>query len=634
MTEEQLGIDKDQMKAAIDRWLAENPDQPPLVRQALSSYISLLDTLEDKSSAMRRLLKELRLSFGIIPKSEKRGNYGKKKTKRSKRTDIVAQIEDARAKKKKYGHQMRKQDKKAKCLEAKLKELDDIELSEKDNRELDEEERIFDEALALGDGRVDPECLIPAEDLFTGLNSEHEEHHEDCLLSDESKAGSKRVFSEERERLDLEIKVTTKVLHVEKAEVIRGGEKTIISASTHDHGPAGMNVMWNFLSQMSILVGQFGMPMTRLASLVSTPDQDINPERIVRYFHFVARGLLRVYEKMFSQHSIASILSGDDTSTRTLEVTRGLKSEDEELSWKDYATKDAAKRMLDTTQKPSLRLLLGSQIDFVSDKKSGSSAKRQFNTTLVHGRSEPGSASSTIVFFKSHFGSFGDLVEKLLAERDPGQPAVRLVSDLASTNNVSSDNFKITRAGCAAHARRRFAKADDGDLTYRDLVLSIFDLLYSHEECLDLTGRNAENTLAVRQNCSRPLWDKLKAECEHIVSKHSPKSSLAEAARYVIKNLSALTAYLDDARLPLTNDLSERLLRPEKQIQAAALFRNSIEGRIALDIIRTIIQTCTAAQVQPAEYIQWVLKSDAEDVKRDPGAFTPFARSKQLDRES
>lgn len=616
--------DRDQMKSAIRHCLQTNRDLSPLVRTALESYISLLESLDAKSSAMRKLLRELRTSFGIIPKSEKQGNYGKKKP--VTRKDLLAAYEDSESKRKRYGKNMRKQHKKSMEIELRLKELDEIELSPEELAEEAEDNRIFSEGIRLGDGRVDPECCLPAEALFSGLVSEHETDEEECLLSDEAKQGSDRVFFEDRQRLDLEISVKTLNLRVEKAEVKdENGETTIISASTTGHGPAGMNVTWNFLSQMSLLVGQFGMPMTRLATLISTPEETIGSDRIVRYFHYVARRLLPVYLKQFEELASADILSGDDTTTRTLEVTRALKQG--VSTWDDYSDQQTAKKTMASAEpeKASLCRQVSAELGFVSHTKEKTpKPKRQFNTTVIHGRMKPLEPRSTVVQFRSHFGSFADLVLRLLDRRNPEKRELSIVSDLSSTNFLSHDNFSVTQSGCTAHARRRFAKADDGDPEMQKLVMSIFTVLYSNEECLDMAGRNKENTESIRQRNSKPLWENILHECKSIAEKSSASTGLGEAARYVIRNYEALTAHLSDPRLPHTNDQSERLIRPEKQIQAAANFRNTIEGRTALDIIRSLIQTCSAAEVNAADYLNWVLRGDDSEILNDPGSFTPY----------
>jgi hypothetical protein len=44
-----------------------------------------------------------------------------------------------------------------------------------------------------------------------------------------------------------------------------------------------------------------------------------------------------------------------------------------------------------------------------------------------------------------------------------------------------------------------------------------------------------------------------------------------------------------------------------------------------LDIMRTILQTAMAAEVDPAAYLKWVLKMPKESIDAEPQGFTPRA---------
>ncbi|MBN1960844.1 MAG: transposase [Deltaproteobacteria bacterium] len=95
----------------------------------------------------------------------------------------------------------------------------------------------------------------------------------------------------------------------------------------------------------------------------------------------------------------------------------------------------------------------------------------------------------------------------------------------------------------------------------------------------------------------------------------SKETKLGEAARYIIKNYDKLTAYLDDPRLEITNNFSERMLRLEKLIEASSLFRTSLEGRFALDIMRSVLQTAIAAKAPLQDYILSVLMKPMDDIE-------------------
>ena len=154
-------------------------------------------------------------------------------------------------------------------------------------------------------------------------------------------------------------------------------------------------------------------------------------------------------------------------------------------------------------------------------------------------------------------------------------------------------------------------------------MLHLFTGLAIHEQRLDVHGRNRQNVLAVRQSESRMLWNQIRELATEMKGRWSKASKLGKGARYIVNHFDKLTAYLDDPHLEPTNNLRERMLRTEKLIESSSMFRRSLEGRFALDIIRTILQTGVAAGAPLHEYIVSVLRSDPDEVASHPERFTP-----------
>ena len=71
--------------------------------------------------------------------------------------------------------------------------------------------------------------------------------------------------------------------------------------------------------------------------------------------------------------------------------------------------------------------------------------------------------------------------------------------------------------------------------------------------------------------------------------------------------------------------MRERLLRTEKLIEKSSMFRRSIEGRVVLDILRTLLQTAVAAGAPPHQYLVDVLKASPQDIEAHPENYTPAA---------
>ncbi|HEX7481335.1 MAG TPA: transposase, partial [Polyangiales bacterium] len=222
-----------------------------------------------------------------------------------------------------------------------------------------------------------------------------------------------------------------------------------------------------------------------------------------------------------------------------------------------------------------------------------------------------------------------DLLQMLLRKRSPKHSALTVQSDLSTVNLVADETlnryFTFRYAGCTSHARRPFALYEHEDPLCCGAMLHLFKGLFIHEHGLDIVGRNAENVQAVRGVDCRQLWQQIKELAQDMSERWSRETKLGEAARYITRNYDKLTVYLDDPRLSPTNNFSERMLRLEKLIENSSLFRATLEGRFALDIMRSVLQTAVAARAPLQPYLLAVLRASPDEVAANPERFTPRA---------
>ena len=118
----------------------------------------------------------------------------------------------------------------------------------------------------------------------------------------------------------------------------------------------------------------------------------------------------------------------------------------------------------------------------------------------------------------------------------------------------------IVEAGCFAHARRKlFDLAKVAKAPIAAEAVTRIDALFAIER--EINGRPAAERLAVRQAHLRPLIDELEIWLIAQRQKLSTKSELAKAITYSLKRWTALTRFLDDGRICMTNNAAERALR-------------------------------------------------------------------------
>lgn len=540
-------------------------------------------------------------------------------------------------------------------------------ISEERREQLHAESEALIARAELGDGE-DPALGSSEESLMNAEVVCFEDDRASVLAElpdDANEEDVTKVFTESRVRYDFSVTVTELQLDVEK-KVLKSadGTRRVISGDVRPYGPKGFAVTWDAIATLVVMVAQFAMPLNRLAMMLSTAAKRFSSTGLGRLTLFAARHFGPVYFCLMEQLADSDILAGDDTSSRVLEVSsyfaRAKQGATETPPWRTYGTTDEAQRAYleyvqrkekllarraegdrgakkTQIQEPPLKVLIGRELAFESQRKNGDGPKQSLNTTVVTGRSKADDPSSLIVFYRSHLGSLGNLLEMLLSRRKRSKSKLIVQADLSTANLVTDPRltalFDIELVGCSSHARRPFAQYEDQDPKTTAVVLAVFGVLAVHEDTLTRMGRNRENTLAVRQVDSRKMWERLKAECTELLKRWTKATPLGAAARYIIKHYGRLTAYLDDPRLEATNNLRERLLRTEKLIEKSSMFRQSIEGRVVLDILRTIVQTAVAAGAPPHGYLVDVLKTSASEIEAHPERYTPAAWAKRRQNE-
>jgi hypothetical protein len=631
--------------AELEAWLAEYGESLPApVLAALKQHHALCEGLRGSRHKLSQVLFELRRALGIIAASERRqskdplgpvsnGDGARPKSERE-RLELDAeryQTLSAWHKElaKRNGH-------KVKAVRRKLMkmpvdpELDEDEPSEEEKAQTAAEVREHMARMRMG-GQAQPALESSKEAFMTGAQvTTREETLTLPAPVDEVRDGKVLdTMVEERERFDFSFEVKRLTLQVEKKVVqTTDGERHVVSASTAALGPPGYAVTWGFLAHMVVLVAQYAMPMNRLATLLSTDTKRFSAGALARMLRYVARRFAPIYLALFDSLADSDILCGDDTSCRVTEVSRYFAAREEvgPPPWHGYRNMETAQQQLADGEK-SLAALLAAELGFEFERRTGDGTKKALHTTTLSGRSEGDDPRSLIVLYRSHLGGFGNLLETLLCQRSPQRKALTIQSDLATVNLVADEElrrrFDIRYVGCASHARRPFALYEDEDPVYCSAMLHMFKGLFIHEHGLNLFGRNQQNVCAVRGVDSRAQWQEIKELAEEMSTHWSRETKLGEGARYITRNFAKLTAYLDNPHLELTNNFSERMLRLEKLIEASSLFRTSLEGRFALDIMRSVLQTAVAAHAPLQEYILSVLRASPAEVAAAPGLFTP-----------
>lgn len=176
-----------------------------------------------------------------------------------------------------------------------------------------------------------------------------------------------------------------------------------------------------------------------------------------------------------------------------------------------------------------------------------------------------------------------------------------------------------TEVACWAHARRYFVEAQPTEPALAQAAVDRIAKLFVIEQAAAELSDEARALL--RRARAKPLLDELAAWLASIELRVLPKSPLAKAIGYVRNQWAALTRYLDDGRLAISNNAAERALRPIAVGRKNWLFFQREGGGKTAAVLLSLLQTAKAAGIDPREYFRDVLLriSTCSDVK----ALTP-----------
>ncbi len=186
----------------------------------------------------------------------------------------------------------------------------------------------------------------------------------------------------------------------------------------------------------------------------------------------------------------------------------------------------------------------------------------------------------------------------------------------------------IIEAACWAHARRKFV--DLARLKKAPIAIEAvarIEALFAIER--EINGLAPEQRRATRGKRSRTLVGELEAWLREQRAKLSGKSETAKAIDYSLKRWPALTCFLDDGRLCLSNNAAERELRAIAVGRKNWTFAGSDEGGRRAAAIYTLIQTAKLNRIDPEAWLADVLARLPDHPARQVANLLPWNWTRQ-----
>jgi transposase len=168
----------------------------------------------------------------------------------------------------------------------------------------------------------------------------------------------------------------------------------------------------------------------------------------------------------------------------------------------------------------------------------------------------------------------------------------------------------ILEAACWAHARRKLFELAVSKAPIAAEAVRRIDELFKIER--EINGKPAAERLTVRKERTKPLVAELEAWLRAQYMRVSHKAEIGKAIAYSLNHWAALTRFLEDGRICMSNNAAERALRGIAVGRRNWTFAGSDRGGERAAAIYTLIETAKLNGVDPQAWLADVLARIAD----------------------
>lgn len=248
--------------------------------------------------------------------------------------------------------------------------------------------------------------------------------------------------------------------------------------------------------------------------------------------------------------------------------------------------------------------------------------------TFTSGVISAGSGPEIALYFTGIQHAGENLRDVLKHRSKESKTPPMLMCDALSRNVPKSDgadSLAVILANCLSHGRRHFVDVADNFPAECRFVLETLGEVYGNDRQARERGLTPEERLALHQELSSPLMEKLKTwiMTQFDEKLTEPNSGLGQAMKYMLKHWSPLTLFLRKAGAPLDNNICERALKKAVLHRKNALFYRTMNGAQVGDLFMSLIHTCGLNGANPFDYMT-ELQRHAEELCNNPTAWMPW----------
>ena len=132
------------------------------------------------------------------------------------------------------------------------------------------------------------------------------------------------------------------------------------------------------------------------------------------------------------------------------------------------------------------------------------------------------------------------------------------------------------------------------------------NLLFKVEK--EIENLSFEEKKCKRREASQPILDAFWSWVESTSEMYTTNEKLTEALNYSKNQKKHLEIFMEDGRVPISNNLCESNIKPFATARRAWLFADTPKGARANAILYTIVETAKANKLDVYEYLKYLLE--------------------------
>ena len=168
------------------------------------------------------------------------------------------------------------------------------------------------------------------------------------------------------------------------------------------------------------------------------------------------------------------------------------------------------------------------------------------------------------------------------------------------------------RSLCWSHSRRYFIESIPLDTKGKEIPGSkgaegreYINLLFKVED--EIKDLPYEEKKQKRQDASRPILDAFWSWVEETSAMHTTNEKLTQALGYCKNQRKYLETFLEDGRIPISNNFCEANIKPFATARRAWLFADTPRGAFANGVLYTLVESARANDLDVYEYLKHLL---------------------------